>query len=75
MAFVASFKNPLEIECVFLRCLTALEVKIEANDEGETGSYESYRRAISGREQKREKQDSGPVYCDHRVSLAADYAD
>src|SRR5689334_3412728 len=26
MAFVASFKNPLEVECVSLQCLTALEV-------------------------------------------------
>src|SRR5689334_13415244 len=28
MAFVASFKNPLEIGCVYLQCLTALEEKM-----------------------------------------------
>jgi hypothetical protein len=38
MAFVASFKNPLEIECISLQCLTGTGGVDEANDEGEAGS-------------------------------------
>ena len=38
MAFVASFKNPLEIESVFLQCFTGPGGDDEANDEGELAS-------------------------------------
>jgi hypothetical protein len=65
MAFVASFKNPLEIGCVLPPVFGGTGGDDEANDEGKAGSYQSDRRAISWREQKREKQDSGPVYRDH----------
>jgi hypothetical protein len=38
MAFVASFKNPLEIGCVFSPVFDGTGGDDEANDEGEAGS-------------------------------------
>src|SRR5829696_5277853 len=62
---IDSSKNPLEIEGVLPPVFDGTGGDDEANDEGEAGSYQSDRRSISWREQKREKQDSGPVYRDH----------
>jgi hypothetical protein len=56
MAFVASFKNPLEIGCVLPPVFDGTGGEDEANDEGKAGSYHSDRRAISWREQKRESR-------------------
>ena len=61
MAFVASFKNPLEIECVFPPVFDRTGGEDEANNEGQAGSYGGNGGAISWGEQEGEASVAGSI--------------